>query len=135
MYTKINKTKYFLRFHSTAEPVNPDLQHLDFFSFPSDAFVRSLWIERCSIIPNDESKVCSVHFAEEDFETINSVFLNLYPKKVLKKNSLPSINLPSNLICGTVLIVNQQQLPLNTTTTSDISHESNFNIIMSSEFF
>jgi hypothetical protein len=70
--------------------------------------------------------VCSAHFTEEDFESRQPVFLNVAAKKVLKKNSFPSINLPSNLICGTVVIVNQQQLPLNTATMSVISHESNF---------
>jgi hypothetical protein len=73
--------------------------------------------------------VCSVHFTEEDFEIIQSAFLNSAPKKVLKKNALPSIDLPGNLICGSVVIVNQQLLPLNAATLSVTSHESNFKIL------
>ena len=74
--------------------------------------------------------MCSVHFTEQDFETIHSVFLNSAPKKVLKKNTLPSIDLPNNLICGSVVIINQQLLPLNAATLSVASHESNLKILM-----
>jgi hypothetical protein len=78
------------------------------FSFPEDAFIRALWGEKCGVIPSAESRICSLHFNDEDYENFHSKFLNNAPKRILKKDAVPSHNLPSNLLCGTVVILNQQ---------------------------
>jgi len=98
-------------------------QNLFFYPFPDDQFLNGMWSEKCSASSTNESSVCSLHFTEDDYETEieHSEFLNFAPKRVLKKNAIPSINLPSSLLCGTVVILNQQ-LPINATAVSVVSH-------------
>ncbi|CAB3366191.1 Hypothetical predicted protein [Cloeon dipterum] len=96
------------RFHLPVDPNDLSLQHLLFYYFPEDEYMRGLWGEKCGINPTPGSRICSMHFADHDFETNHSEFLNYAPKKVLKKDAVPSVNLPSSLLCGTVVILNQQ---------------------------
>ncbi|XP_059471705.1 zinc finger protein 665-like [Neocloeon triangulifer] len=109
------------RFHMPLDLNDIQLQQLAFFCFPENEYLKSLWAEKCSISPTDESQICSLHFTENDFETIHSEFLNFAPKKVLKKDAVPNINLPNNMLCGTVVILNQQ-LAGNVSTVSVVSH-------------
>lgn len=52
-----------------SEERNPDIS---FHSFPIDEPIRSKWIQslqRDNFTPSKYSRVCSVHFYEQDFET------------------------------------------------------------------
>ncbi len=68
-----------------------------FHSFPRNPDVRKIWIENTKTFHlteqqlNSYSKVCKYHFHESDFE------LNPRNQQGLKKNAVPTINLPESL--------------------------------------
>lgn len=68
-----------------------------FHSFPRNAAVREIWIRNTKTSHLTEKqlssygKVCKYHFNESDFET------NARGQQGLKKDAVPSVNLPNDL--------------------------------------
>lgn len=68
-----------------------------FHSFPRDTATREIWIKNTKTSHltekqlNSYGKVCKYHFRESDFE------VNARGQQGLKKNAVPSINLPPDL--------------------------------------
>lgn len=68
-----------------------------FHSFPKNPDVRRIWVENTKTFHfsekqlNSYCKVCKYHFNESDFE------LNPRNQQGLKKNAVPTMNLPRNL--------------------------------------
>lgn len=85
-------------------------------TFPRDSKLREKWVKACKrsnrFSPN-KARVCSDHFDEQDYERdLMSELLNLVPKKRLKPNVIPHINLPSKISDGSnIRIINILQLP------------------------
>lgn len=65
-----------------------------FHSFPKNAAIRQMWIRKTKTFHltakqlDSYGKVCKYHFRETDFET------NPRGQQGLKKNAVPSVNLP-----------------------------------------
>ena len=61
---------------------------ISFHRFPKDPDRHKAWIvalRRDKFKPNDESRLCSVHFTQNDFDT------NSAQRKILKKGTIPSV--------------------------------------------
>lgn len=67
-----------------------------FHSFPKNPAVRAIWIKNTNTSHltekqlNSYGKVCKYHFRESDFE------LNARGQQGIKKNAVPSVNLPTD---------------------------------------
>lgn len=70
---------------------------VSFFSFPRDEETCKQWILKCNrkaAINVKNARVCSLHFAPEDFERdLKSELLNLPRKLKIKRGSVPSLKL------------------------------------------
>lgn len=73
---------------------------VSYFSFPKDVTIRGIWLNRCCNEKISEishnTRICSDHFTPDDYSKDLRVELGLEatPKKSLKKNAIPSLNLP-----------------------------------------
>ena len=86
-----------------------DSQNISFFAFPFDKPLRLKWINAClrrDFKPAKFSRVCSLHFEENDFqiESTEQIQSRLLKKRYLKQrrlkpNAIPRLhaNLPSRL--------------------------------------
>lgn len=63
-------------------------QNLSFFRFPKDLKIRKEWIRRCyrkDKFNPDTSRICKLHFKDNDFEiNFKSQLLNMPDKPILK---------------------------------------------------
>ena len=66
-----------------------------FHRFPRDENLRKLWIIKCNRVDYfnaENARVCSDHFAEEDYKTdLQSELLDLTASKRLKETAVPSV--------------------------------------------
>ncbi|XP_031329863.1 uncharacterized protein LOC116160867 [Photinus pyralis] len=71
-----------------------------YHNFPkkSDDSIRKEWIRRCKRVMNPStSQMCSAHFTAEDYERdMRNELLGLPLQKRLRKNSVPTLNLPES---------------------------------------
>ena len=71
---------------------------LSFFALPKEVNIRSKWIDRCGR-KGKSTRICSAHFRDEDYEISyfvkKSVMGRQAARKKLKKEAVPSLNLPS----------------------------------------
>ncbi len=92
-----SKSVHFKRVCAIATCKNPRDAH--YFSFPKDASKQKLWLARCKRsdkVNTKNAKVCEIHFASEDYERdLKSELLGLPPKKRLKKDAAPTLQLPN----------------------------------------
>ena len=67
-------------------------------AFPKDKEMQMKWTQACrraDPFKIEHSRVCSLHFLPEAYERdLQNELLNLPPRKKLKKDAIPSINLP-----------------------------------------
>lgn len=63
---------------------------------PSDKWKRKAWLDACGRkTVGDFQRVCSDHFDASDFERdLKAELLNLKPKKRIKADAVPNINVP-----------------------------------------
>lgn len=73
---------------------------LSFFRFPKDSTIKKEWIIKCYRKDKwnvDNGRICSIHFKQEDFEKdFQNELMNLPPRKILKKDAVPSLFLKPN---------------------------------------
>ena len=73
---------------------------ISMFTFPRDPELQHIWISRCQRskpINVKYARVCSLHFAPEDFERdIKSEILGLPPRRLLKRGAVPTLLLESS---------------------------------------
>lgn len=71
-----------------------------YHSFPKNASIRAIWVQRCKREGKwnpDSCSVCSTHFKESDYQRdLKSELLNIPIKKRLKADAVPSVNLPQS---------------------------------------
>jgi hypothetical protein len=94
--------------NTCAVAVCPSPQDASFHRFPKNETLQKIWVIRCrrkDKINVATAKVCSRHFAEEDFERdLRSELLGCKPRKILKPNSVPSLLLqPGKNKCKQIL--------------------------------
>ncbi|XP_049768278.1 uncharacterized protein LOC126101611 [Schistocerca cancellata] len=72
-----------------------------YHSFPKDVKVQKAWIMKChrkdrfNVVT---STVCSLHFTSDDYlRDLRAELLNLPPKKTLKPDAVPSVNIPGSV--------------------------------------
>lgn len=58
-----------------------------YFSFPSDSVVRETWLRVLKLDTAKHRLVCSQHFTPRDYR-------ELCDRQLLKKDAVPSINIP-----------------------------------------
>ena len=67
-----------------------------FFNFPRDPIMKEKWYKLCnrsSDFNANTSRICEVHFDENDFEKHKNKLVNKSYRKKLKKDAIPSINM------------------------------------------
>ena len=69
-----------------------------YHSFPKDLLIQKTWINRCQRKDSFNiltSTVCSNHFMPQDYiRDLHAELLKITPKKVLKPDTVPNVNLP-----------------------------------------
>ncbi|XP_049809363.1 uncharacterized protein LOC126252510 [Schistocerca nitens] len=72
-----------------------------YHSFPKDVKVQKAWIMKChrkDRFSVATSTVCSLHFTSDDYlRDLRAELLNLPPKKTLKPDAVPSVNIPGSV--------------------------------------
>lgn len=72
-----------------------------YFTFPSEAELLKQWISACQLDLKYNPKncrVCSQHFLNEDYSLRDQLLKTPFEKRKLKKDAVPSVNLPAPLI-------------------------------------
>lgn len=82
--------------NSAAKTLDKDIIY---HSFPKDANIRAVWIQRCKRSGTwnpDSCYVCSVHFTTDDYRRdLRNELLGFPTKRRLKTNAVPSLHLLS----------------------------------------
>ena len=85
------------------------LKKISFFAFPRNTELRKKWTKAChrqNFEPTEYSRICSLHFEDDDFETLSSDTVTsrkakrpLLKQRKLKSNAVPRIypNLPQRM--------------------------------------
>lgn len=77
---------------------------ISFHRFPTDEATKKIWLNACKRaddFPLANSRVCSEHFHDSDFERdLKAELLNLKPKKVLKPSAFPRLKIPTKTGTG-----------------------------------
>lgn len=75
---------------------------INFHTFPKNNETKQKWINACKRADSfsvDNARVCSIHFADSDYERdLKSELLNLPPKRKLKPDAVPTLHLPSSSV-------------------------------------
>ena len=72
--------------------------HITYHTFPRDSKLRKLWEHKCyrkDKFNVENGRICSNHFASDSYERdLKAELLGLLPKKRLKADAVPSLNIP-----------------------------------------
>jgi hypothetical protein len=83
-----------------AVAICPSPKGVSYHRLPKDPKLRKVWLQSChrkDEFNHDQARICENHFLPSDFERdLKNELLKLPTRKLLKKGSLPTLNLLPN---------------------------------------